>query len=85
VFAVILLAAPLFLVLGRGQPWQSVAGLFVSGCGFLLLAIGVFTGGEGANRIVIGGVMVAFFGQMLQKQMTNAMRKEMNDKSGGSE
>ncbi len=71
---------PSFLVVVKGQPWQGVAGLFVSGVGFLTIAIGVRQGGQEWNGVVIAGVMIAFFGQMLQKQMLKAMRRPPDEK-----
>ena len=70
---------PPVLVFVKGQPWQGVGGLFVSGIGFLLIAVGVWQGGQDWNGVVIAGVMIAFFGQMIQKQMTRAIQREQRE------
>lgn len=69
-FGVVLIAVPLGLVARTKRPVREVSGLLLSGCGFLLLAAGVYYLERGAGPLVVIGVMVSVAGNLLQRGVT---------------
>ena len=66
-FALVLLVAPAALV-AKGRPWGSVAGLWIAGWGFLLIALGTRFATEGWGSWVVPGVIVTTAGHLIQSR-----------------
>lgn len=67
-FAGVLLAVPVALVLKRVQPWKGVIGLWVAGWGFLLIGLGVRWLDQGGGGFLVPGVIVTTVGHIIQRR-----------------
>ena len=70
VFGVILLALPAIQVVRGVQTWSKVAGLLVSGVGFILLGSGFAFVHLGGADAILPGIVLTGVGQFWQRRIT---------------